>query len=480
MILSNTIPPKHRCLLRMLGWCLALAAAGCGGDDSAGGGGAPDATPAHDAAGTSDAANGAEAGNDATVTTTPDAGADAGGHFTVTLSDASVVSTHAQRAALGFRFGYVDGVMGAVNEGDAGYVFFASGHTALPEAGTCTGPAATPDTQGAYRIGVATDVITQNFGCRALIANSGDGVPDGSVLGAYDRDYVGGGPVLSVTSGTSHALVLIYHSEFHWGPTCNNAPCFYGTLGMAISVDGGATFTKLGEIIQPAISRPAWIGAHPAESLSIGAGPLVLGDDNGQPVDPATASTASTYVYVFFDDFDPTNAAPCANAQCLTVARAPLQDVIDAAFGAAGAKPSTGLFSKYHAGDPAGPFTSPAASGSADDATAGGHSTYVVSNAFEASVLFDRPMGKFLLAYKSGGLNPIQLRTSSNVMSWPAAEVVPAMVEEDAGVRYPSLVGELPNAEVGGPQPYLFYTNGLDDWATSTFMSRRVLVSPTP
>jgi hypothetical protein len=455
-------------------------AARCGGGDSSKATGTPDAAPALDATAGADASPSADSGTDATTAAT-DAGADAGAlNFTVTLSDPSVVSTHAQRAALGFRFGYVDGVMGAVNEGDAGYVFYASGRTALPEAGTCTGPAATPDTQGAYRIGVATDVITQNFGCRALVANSGDVVPDGGVLGAYDRDYVGGGPVLSLTNGTSHALALVYHAEFHWGPTCNNAPCFYGTLGMAVSVDGGATFTKLGEIVQPASARPAWISAHAGESLSIGAGPLVLGDDQGRPVDPATAAPASTYVYVFFDDFDPTNAAPCANAQCLTVARAALQDVMDAAFGAPGAKPSTQLFSKYHVGDLGGPFASPAASGSADDGTAGGHSTYVVSGAFEASVLFDRTIGKFILAYKSGGTTPIQLRTSSDVTSWPAAEIASAMVDEDGGVRYPSLVGEFANAAVGGPRAYLFYTNGLDAWATSTFMSRRVLVTLMP
>jgi hypothetical protein len=299
------------------------------------------------------------------------------------------------------------------------------------------------------------------------------------VLGAYDRDYVGGGPVLALTNGTDHALALVYHSEFHWGPKCNGAPCFYGTLGMAISTDGGDHFTKLGEVIQPAISRPDWVAGHPDASLSIGAGPFVLGDAAGHPVDPTSADPATTFAYVFFDDFDPTNAPPCANAQCLAVARAKLQDLVDAAFGAVGAKPAAQLFAKYHAGDGDG-FASPAASGSADDASPGGHFTYVLADAFEASALYDRTVGKFLLAYKSGGGTPIQIRTSSSVLDWPDAELTTVTVDDDAGVRYPSLVGELPNAEIGGGEPYLFYTRGLLDWTQSTFMSRRIGVIVGP
>jgi hypothetical protein len=47
-------------------------------------------------------------------------------------------------------------------------------------------------------------------------------------------------------------------------------------------------------------------------------------------------------------------------------------------------------------------------------------------------------------------------------------------------VRYPSLVGELASAEIGATAPYLFYTAGLDSWANSTFMSRRIAVTITP
>src|SRR5579859_7846512 len=74
----------------------------------------------------SSAAPGAKPGDAAPQTDAP--GSDGGTAFTLSLGDPSVVSTYAQRAALGFKFGYVDGVLGAVNQGGT-YTFFVSGHT---------------------------------------------------------------------------------------------------------------------------------------------------------------------------------------------------------------------------------------------------------------------------------------------------------------------------------------------------------------
>jgi hypothetical protein len=419
----------------------------------------------------SSSGGGSDAG-DAAAEASVDAG-DGGLGFTLSFSAPTVVAAATERASQGFKFGYVDGVLGGINKGDAGYEFVVSAHSEPAAAGTCNG---TPDTQGAYRIGLEPTSITTNFGCTAMIANSGDVVPDGSVLGAYDRDYVGGGPVFAVSNGSTVAHGLIYHSEFHWGPTCDGAPCFYGTLGLAFSTDGGITFTKYGEIIQPAISRPDWVTGHPATSLSVGAGPFVLGDVNGAPIDPTSAyAPASTYLYVLYDDYDTTNAAPCATSLCLTVARASMQDLADAAFGVVGAKPASQLFSKYYEGS-TGNFGSAAASGSSDDSVAAGHETFVLPAAYEASALFDRPIDKFLLAYRNAGTT-ILIRSSSSVLSWPADELSTATIDEDAGVRYPSLLGELQSVEVGSTSPYIFYTNGLTTWPTSTFMLRQVIVT---
>jgi hypothetical protein len=85
-------------------------------------------------------------------------------HFTMTPGTETPVATYAERAALGFRFGFVDGVMGAL-ETAGNYTFFGSGMT-FGDAGSCPG---TPNTQGAYRFGTSPDKITTNFGCRALL-----------------------------------------------------------------------------------------------------------------------------------------------------------------------------------------------------------------------------------------------------------------------------------------------------------------------
>jgi hypothetical protein len=119
------------------------------------------------------------------------------------------------------------------------------------------------------------------------------------------------------------------------------------------------------------------------------------------------------------------------------------------------------------------------ASGSTDDGIAGGHYPALLNGAFALSALYDQPIHKFLLAYRATS-GAIASRTSSNVTSRPAAELSGVQLEEEAGVRYPSLMGEQSSAELGGTEPFLFYTNGLDDWKTSTFMSRRITVTPTP
>ena len=118
---------------------------------------------------------------------------------------------------------------------------------------------------------------------------------------------------------------------------------------MALSTDDGATFQKLGLIIQSHISRATF---HTAPFLGgnvpIGNGPFVLGDAAGNAVDPRTANPSQTYIYVFYVDNqeDLGTADPCAPGMaCLAVARALLSDVIAAAFSLDGVTLS-GLFRK--------------------------------------------------------------------------------------------------------------------------------------
>ncbi len=377
------------------------------------------------------------------------------------LGPAIVVATAEQRRDQGFQYGYSDGTLGAVRS-DLQVVFFASGRSNA----RCDG---TPDTQGVYRLfSDASNRSTITAPCTAVLRRQEGSAPDGSALGAFDRDYLGGGPALRVTSedGRQTGILLVYHAEFHWGPSCG-PPCFYGTLGLAFSSDEGRTFRKLGEIVQPTISRQEWIETHPHESLPIGSGPLVLGNDAARAVDPSTMDASRDYLYLFYVDRDPASA--CGDVPCLTLARARLDDVLDAAF--AGHATEVGkLFRKLRDSR----FDEPATSGHPDDAKRSGRFSPILRNAFMPSALYDRPMGKVLLATIRS--RAVQIRASANLLEWPDAPLVTLDEQPEREIRYPSLVGDMPDPAVGGKAPLLFFTDEPPggNWSQSTLKVGRL------
>ena len=220
---------------------------------------------------------------------------------------------------------------------------------------TCSG---SPSTEGTYRLGGTLTAITAPDGCSVSMSkNQTD--PNGYT---FDRDYSGGGPVLKVVSGTSTAILHIYHGEYHAG-ACKNGTCFYSALGMAISSDNGATFTKLGEIVQPYVTRDSVLNA--SKNLDVGGGTLVLADANGNYVANAgSADPSSLYLYVFYPDLDPALPAPCNTVPCQGVARAKFSDVITASF-ARNTAAFPGLFQKFYNGS----FSEPGTSGDSNAAT---------------------------------------------------------------------------------------------------------------
>ena len=273
--------------------------------------------------------------------------------FTLQLQPPRPVLTLAQRTSLGFKDGPPDGTLGVLMTNGT-YSFYG----AALSGSTCSG---TPGVEGTYRLGGSFTAITAPYGCTALLKPGGD--PNGYT---FDVNYAGGGPVLPVTSASGQAGVLhVYHGEFHGG-TCATGPCTYASLGMAFSKDGGATFQKLGEIVQPYATRAAQIGAGTYTQL--GGGTLILADAGGNHIaNVSAADPASVYLYVFYYDADPAAAAPCDVGQCLAVARAQLSAVLNAAFaGNTAAFPA--LFTKYYNNS----WTQPGTSGDPNAATNAG------------------------------------------------------------------------------------------------------------
>ncbi len=392
--------------------------------------------------------------------------------FHFSLSACRVVSTYQERCNFGFQFGYVDGVMGAVKEPN-GYLYFGS---AKSNSTTCRG---TPNTQGVYRlVPDANDPTHINSAvCSALLFplnKQGNLTPRG-VTGPYDSDYLGGGPAMEITDGPNKFILLTYHAEFQYGqPRSNLANLFFGTLGLAVSMDEGKTFRKLGQIIQPHSSRKLWIRHFPTKSLSVGNGPFILGDEKYNPVSPQDADPEKTYLYVFYIDQAP---GVCGGNQCLAVARARLSDVIKAVYDTNTAAVPY-LFRKYYNGN----FDEPAATTDVNNNIPSGLYSEVLPGAFSPSIIYDPTSRRAILAYQVPNEHTIAFRTSSNLVEWNPSQLPLATLDERPKywVRYPSLIqtgGEQGNA----PQLWIFYTHDPNDskgaWTKATFMARSIKVT---
>lgn len=336
------------------------------------------------------------------------------GDIKLTLGNPKTVSTYQQRKHFGFMFGYTDGVMGSVPNGK-NFLYFGSAKT-----GPCTSQLAglTPLTQGAYKLVPAqgNPLRIASAECRALLKPSGQNPGENLVhcttpitfSGPYDRDYLGGGPVMRISDGRQKGILMIYHAEYQYGEQREGkANLFFGTLGMAISRDNGKTFHKLGQIIQPYPSRPEWINTHCEISLSVANGPLILGDKKAQPIDPSKADPETSYIYVFYIDWQ---SDECGGQQCLAVARANLADVMRAAFQQKqDAVPH--LFKKYHKGA----FEEPAATGVPNNSERSGLFTPVLKENFSPSIIYDPMTHQAILATQAGP-NGIEFRASNSLL----------------------------------------------------------------
>jgi hypothetical protein len=150
--------------------------------------------------------------------------------------------------------------------------------------------------------------------------------PDPSVNPNYPSyTYMGGGPVYQVPEGMIGAgnLVLVYHAEIL-------TDALYAVLGLAASSDNGLHWTDLGEII-----RLNQAFAPGLDGFEIGDGPLVLSGDG-------------KYFYLYFPDWIANGTPHSTTSTNVSVARARVASVLDAAFGSP--RQHTVGFQKFYRG----------------------------------------------------------------------------------------------------------------------------------
>ncbi|HSY48835.1 MAG TPA: hypothetical protein VLC46_08495 [Thermoanaerobaculia bacterium] len=389
-------------------------------------------------------------------------------------------ATHTQLASYGFSFGPSDGSIGAIPTGGGSYNFYGS-------AGSSASCTASPKINGTYPFNGTLDHVTGvNGGCIRLF-----GPGDGPAGYAFDKDYAGGGGVVRFSSGGKSGWLMSFHAEYHWqnlanppsflcsagGNSPSMVPCFYSSIGLAVSTDNGKTFTVAGQIVQP--SEPLSVFEGSSNNMAVGYGSLLVADANGRHLDNPPPDPASAYFYVFFGDRLPGTSGACSVAVCLGVARATYADVVTAALSGDGHQVAQ-LFHKYDGASP-DPWTQPATAfvqGSATPDLSGTAGRFMPlwtdEPAASPIVLYDSTFNVYLAVYVSGVGASIKARASSDMIHWSEPIGVP-YTEAGRAVFYPTLIGETGDPTIGGPAPRVYFTSfptGLfPDYSTSVFES---------
>ena len=252
--------------------------------------------------------------------------------------------------------------------------------------------------------------------------------PDPAVNPNYSSyDYMGGGPVYKVPPGMVGAgnLLMVYHAEV---PTVQTQS-FLSVLGLAASVDDGMNWTDLGEIIR----------VNQAYETSLD------GFDIGDP--PLATSPDGKYFYIYFRDWLANGTTHWGNTITLvSVARAPIASVLDAAFG--GGKPHAEPFEKYYAGSwrlqPG----------------IGGFSTDLNPNAQysgELQVAYNSALQRYMMIIGEGVV--MAYSESPDGLHWSLPVLLfDFRTEKDQPTTYVAPVGSGDDPRILGKQFYVYYT----------------------
>ena len=407
--------------------------------------------------------------------------------FTITYGSPITFATHTELASYGFLYGPSDGAFGGIATSATTYTFYGDAGSNASCAGTAKGLA------GSYAFSATLDHVTGSAGCRRMFG------PGNAPTGwAFANDYAGGGQVVRFSGGGRSGLLMVFHSEYHWlnpanppsqkcfvaGPGTSAVACFYSSLGLAVSTDGGQTFTIAGQIVQP--SQPLSVFEGGGTNMDVGYGSLIVADAKGAHLDNPPADPSRAYFYVLFSDFLPGLAGVCANNDCMGIARAAYSDVVMAALSGDPHRVAQ-LFHKYDGASP-DPWTQPATAfvqGSPTpdlSGTAGKYAPLWTDQAtHEPVVIYDRSFDVYLVVYPFGGGPTI--RASKDLIHWSKPIGTP-YTEAGRSLIYPTLIGETGDPTIGALAPRVYFSsfplNAFPDYTTAVFESVPLLLAPLP
>jgi hypothetical protein len=273
---------------------------------------------------------------------------------------------------------------------------------------------------------------------------------------------------------------LLFHAEYQWsnprtpnhwclvGAGPSSVPCFYSSIGLAVSTDSGRTFRIAGEIYQPFEPLSAYLGG--GKNGGPGYGSLIVADADGRPLSNPPPDPGQAYFYLFARDFQPGLSGICGMIPCLGVARARYDAVVSAALASDPHALAT-LFRKYDGAAP-DPWTQPATSNTLDQMQPSGrYAPVVASGAGGDSVIYDQAFGVYLMVAQT--LQGFVVLSSSDLLLWSAPG--PTYHEDGRSLWYPTIVGETGDPAIAGAEPRIYFSSfpegKFPHWPTAVFKS---------
>jgi hypothetical protein len=387
----------------------------------------------------------------------PDERPAGGRDLTYTLSLPTVFMAQQELWSYGFAAGPSDGPFGAIPLGQGRYRFLGTAW-----AGDKCPPGARKE--GVFGFSGTLDRVTGGEGCRPLF-----GASDGPPGWLFNANYSGGGQVIPLERHGKRAWLMSFRGEYHWknparadglcGGGANPAfaggvPCYYSTLGLAVSTDEGNTFRVAGESLQ--LTDPLTASKGADTSRNIGYGSLVVADANGRYVGNPLQDPKKAYVYLFFDSSGKDLSGACTIAQCAGVARARYDNLVSAVFSEtpdAVAK----LFRKYDSSSP-DPWSQPGTGVSPDLSIGGGIFSPLYHGPGIGIVIYDRAFDVYLGASISfaTGHPAIVIRTSTDLIHW-SEPIGPPIDDGKRAVSYFTMLGETEEPSIAGSEPRIYF-----------------------